>query len=149
MAQRTLLQLNFIPLSKVEVYSDESEQSIPNTDSSCSPGLSVMQTSVQGLNDLDRAENSWCESALSNDSAEILIGDHKSDMPSLSSENVAYCGKNVNVEALSGTVLETFIVGRKFSDQKELLSGTKVSLLREPDNPKDPNAVKVVLWQSF
>lgn len=136
MTQRTLLQLNFIPLRKVDVYTDESESSIPNTDHSCSSGLSVIQNSVKELNDLDKSENSELELAISNGSAEIFTGDYKSDTPSPSSEDV-------HVEALSRTILETCIVGRKFSDQKELLAGTKVTLLREPDNAKDPNAVKV------
>ncbi|KAJ1435486.1 VRR-NUC domain [Sesbania bispinosa] len=40
--------------------------------------------------------------------------------------------------------LETFIVGRRYSDREEICSGTTVSLLRDPQNVKDPNAIKVV-----
>lgn len=39
--------------------------------------------------------------------------------------------------------IHTFIVGRKFSDVQVLETGAKISLLRHPQNIKDPNAIKV------
>ncbi|KAA8535318.1 hypothetical protein F0562_030321 [Nyssa sinensis] len=48
-----------------------------------------------------------------------------------------------SVDDVSGVVLETFIVSRRFSEKVELNPGTSISLLRDPDNVKDPNAVKV------
>jgi len=43
-----------------------------------------------------------------------------------------------------GATLETFIVGRRHADDpEEVCAGTAVSLLRDPQNVKDPNAVKV------
>lgn len=44
---------------------------------------------------------------------------------------------------LSGMILQTFIVGRKFSNEKELNLGERISLERDPTNVKDPNAIKV------
>ncbi|XP_022949023.1 fanconi-associated nuclease 1 homolog [Cucurbita moschata] len=49
-----------------------------------------------------------------------------------------------NKDDLSGMILETFIVGRKFSDEKELNLGASISLERDPTNVKDPNAIKVI-----
>ncbi|XP_061374406.1 fanconi-associated nuclease 1 homolog [Gastrolobium bilobum] len=45
---------------------------------------------------------------------------------------------------ISGVALETFIVGRRYTDQEEICHGTTISLLRDPQNVKDPNAIKVV-----
>lgn len=42
-------------------------------------------------------------------------------------------------------LLETFIVGRKFTDGVEVHQGEHITLIREPENPKDANAVKVIL----
>ncbi|KAM7253151.1 hypothetical protein ACFE04_008730 [Oxalis oulophora] len=48
------------------------------------------------------------------------------------------------LEDVVGMVLETYIVGRRFSDEKELKAGATVSMLRDPHNVKDPYAIKVV-----
>ena len=50
---------------------------------------------------------------------------------------------------LSGMILETFIVGRKFSDENELNLGASISLERDPTNVKDPNAIKVHFFCHF
>lgn len=49
----------------------------------------------------------------------------------------------------SGMILETFIVGRKFSDEKELNLGASISLERDPTNVKDSNAIKVHFFCHF
>lgn len=49
---------------------------------------------------------------------------------------------SAGVDTTVGT-LETYIVGRKFADEVELNQGTLISLLRDPKNVKDPNAIKV------
>lgn len=46
-------------------------------------------------------------------------------------------------DGISGATLQTFIVGRRFSDEKEINLETSISLLRDPQNPKDPYAIKV------
>lgn len=55
----------------------------------------------------------------------------------------------VAMDNISGLNLETFIVGRKFSDKEELNIGTSISLLRDPDNVNDSNAIKVCLLLLF
>ncbi|CAK7348904.1 unnamed protein product [Dovyalis caffra] len=62
--------------------------------------------------------------------------------------DVAECVEAVTVDDISGVFLETFIVGRRFSVEKELNLGANISLLREPDNAKDPNAIQVILADS-
>ncbi|KAL9397629.1 hypothetical protein Peur_011882 [Populus x canadensis] len=54
----------------------------------------------------------------------------------------------VPVGDISGVFLETFIVGRRFSVEKELNLGASICLLRETDNAKDPNAIQVLLADS-
>lgn len=47
---------------------------------------------------------------------------------------------------ISKVFLHTFIVGRKFSSVEELDPGSTIRLSREPENVKDPNAVKVQFY---
>ncbi|KAG5252096.1 fanconi-associated nuclease [Salix suchowensis] len=54
----------------------------------------------------------------------------------------------VPMDDISGVFLETFIVGRRFSVEKELNLGANICLLRETDNAKDPNAIQVLLADS-
>ncbi|KAH9611087.1 hypothetical protein KSS87_018990 [Heliosperma pusillum] len=48
------------------------------------------------------------------------------------------------LSTLSEMALETYIVGRKFGDVSEVQSGESFSLVRDQDNIKDPNAIKVI-----
>lgn len=48
------------------------------------------------------------------------------------------------VDGITKTVLETYIVGRRFCDESEIKVGDVVSFLRDSDNDKDKNAIKVV-----
>ncbi|MCO5576160.1 hypothetical protein L7F22_029968 [Adiantum nelumboides] len=41
-------------------------------------------------------------------------------------------------------VLETFIVGRKFNRHAKIEKDMAIQILREPENPKDANAIKIV-----
>ena len=53
---------------------------------------------------------------------------------------------DVTIENVSGVTLQTFIVGRRFfSHENELHVGANISLLPDPHNVKDPNAIKVTL----
>ncbi|KAL2959400.1 hypothetical protein AAZX31_18G265100 [Glycine max] len=48
-------------------------------------------------------------------------------------------------EDVLGATFETFIVGRKYADNpEEMCAGAAISFLRDPQNVKDPNAIKVV-----
>ncbi|KAK7859299.1 fanconi-associated nuclease 1 like protein [Quercus suber] len=52
---------------------------------------------------------------------------------------------DVTMENVSGVTLQTFIVGRRFfSHENELHVGANISLLPDPHNVKDPNAIKVL-----
>lgn len=42
--------------------------------------------------------------------------------------------------------LETLIVGRRYADQEEVCAGETVSLSRDSQNAKDPNAIKVIVF---
>lgn len=53
------------------------------------------------------------------------------------------------VDDISGVPIDTFIVGRKFSDVKYLNLGASISLLRDPDNINDSNAIKVHLLSAL
>ena len=57
---------------------------------------------------------------------------------------------DVTMENVSGVTLQTFIVGRRFfSHENELHVGANISLLPDPHNVKDPNAIKVSLFFLF
>jgi Fanconi-associated nuclease 1 len=45
-----------------------------------------------------------------------------------------------------GVKLETLIVGRRYADKEEVCVGDTVSLLRDSQNVKDPNAIKVFVF---
>ncbi|XP_056173803.1 fanconi-associated nuclease 1 homolog isoform X1 [Syzygium oleosum] len=144
LTQRTLLQLNFSPQSKVQV---------------CPVELDLEQSTVyvvrnnphedaaNGGHEVDRVENE--DGLLLNGRARSFGSEcqiaRKVDSASLSPKKVApHCDVGVDNEDIFGTIVDTFIVGRKFSDEKELKLGMAISLLREPENVKDPSAIKVL-----
>lgn len=47
------------------------------------------------------------------------------------------------VDDMYGKNLMTYIVARRFCDKVELNPGKTISLMRDPSNTKDPNAIKV------
>ncbi|CAH2036092.1 unnamed protein product, partial [Thlaspi arvense] len=63
------------------------------------------------------------------------------DSCSPSSEEIS---KAVTLDESNGEAIQTFIVGRKFSDVEDLEIGGKVCLLRHPEKIKDRNAIKVL-----
>ncbi|CAA7048148.1 unnamed protein product [Microthlaspi erraticum] len=56
--------------------------------------------------------------------------------------------KTVTLDEANGDAMETFIVGRKFSDVQDVEIGGKICLLRHPENIKDRNAIKVLTADS-
>ncbi|KAG2314313.1 hypothetical protein Bca52824_017435 [Brassica carinata] len=56
--------------------------------------------------------------------------------------------KTVTLDEANGEAIQTFIVGRKFSDVQDLETGAKICLLRHPENIKDHNAIKVLYADS-
>lgn len=57
--------------------------------------------------------------------------------------NESDCDDEVTMDDICDVMLETFIVGRRFSDVKEVSLGENVVLERDPHNVKDTNAIKV------
>lgn len=84
------------------------------------------------------------ESVLSTDSS----ANCGADSPTLLPENkMPKYEMNETMEDMSGQLLKTFVVGRKFSEEVMLYPGANISLLRDPNNIKDSNAIKVwTLW---
>ncbi|KAI8566921.1 hypothetical protein RHMOL_Rhmol02G0080000 [Rhododendron molle] len=158
--QRTLLQLNFSSQSKVGIQSSELDQ----------VGVNVVQRApdnifcdtIHKLYDCVGANGdntTQCkalmnsESVLSTDSsAENKITydiNCRADSPTLLPENkMPKYEMNETMDDMSGQLLKTFVVGRKFSEEVMLYPGANISLLRDPNNIKDSNAIKVVYAES-
>ncbi|XP_058201552.1 fanconi-associated nuclease 1 homolog isoform X2 [Rhododendron vialii] len=158
--QRTLLQLNFSSQSKVGIQSSELDQ----------VGVHLVQRApdnilcdtIRKLHDCvgaNRDNTTQCkalmnsESVLSTDSSaenkityDINCG---ADSPTLLPENkMPKYEMNETMDDMSGQLLKTFVVGRKFSEEVMLYLGANISLLRDPNNIKDSNAIKVVYAES-
>ncbi|XP_077228252.1 zinc ion binding/nucleic acid binding/hydrolase isoform X2 [Tasmannia lanceolata] len=65
--------------------------------------------------------------------------------PNIKMPKLDICSAGIDI---SVAALETYIVGRRFSDEVELKEGANVCVLRDPENVKDPNAVKVICTDS-
>ncbi|MBA0585850.1 hypothetical protein Gorai_016612 [Gossypium raimondii] len=160
LTQRTLLELNFgCSQSKLQISSDESEQLLS---SDLSKNCSDYEENVtRCFSKIDpREEKSHdqrrqlphTESVKQIDvagSAENPISDGRAntmvDFSALSTDNEESRNHiDVTVDSISGMAIDTYIVGRKFSDEKEVNLGANISLLRDPDNIKDSNAIKVL-----
>ncbi|XP_024006654.1 fanconi-associated nuclease 1 homolog [Eutrema salsugineum] len=88
----------------------------------------------------ETSQFSFVELSEPSDSLCCKVDDDDSCSPS--SEEIS---KTVTLdEANGGEAIQTFIVGRKFSDVQDLEIGGKICLLRHPENIKDRNAIKVL-----
>ncbi|PON66878.1 Zinc finger domain containing protein [Parasponia andersonii] len=160
LTQRTLLQMNFCSQSKIEVHSSEREQMGDDLLLiSCDEG--IVRNGIHGLadfGDVEENDSSLLESLLKLNSVthNYIDGSSKNpihgnnmddinDTHSLSVKNEVLDGDmETTLHDISGVILETFIVGRRFSDEKEINCGASIFLLRDPHNVKDPNAIKVI-----
>jgi Fanconi-associated nuclease 1 len=144
LTQRTLLQSSFWSRSKTQASSCESEQ-LENNLCGGGPDDSLVENASHELQDFGDAEEHDTDLQIQihmDGGFENPINDDTTR--SLSPKNVVSNGDmDVTFDNVSGVTLETFIVGRKFSDEKELDLGARISLLRDPDNVKDHNAIKV------
>ncbi|KAG6667571.1 fanconi-associated nuclease 1 homolog isoform X1 [Carya illinoinensis] len=159
LTQQTLLQSNF--WSQPKISSSELEPLEKNV-SGRGSDKSLVQNAVPGLPDFGAAEEnviSICQSSQklesdmqthTDDSSENPVNEYWIDYNTdttqqLSPKNEVPKGDmDVTMDEICGVSLETYIVGRRFSDEKTLLLGASISLLRDPNNDKDPNAIKVV-----
>ncbi|GFS30207.1 zinc ion binding/nucleic acid binding/hydrolase [Actinidia rufa] len=155
--QCTLLQLNFCSQSKVDTHFCESDQVGVNVvQTGCVDILSDTVHKLHGFIGAEESDTKKCTtllnsaSVLSNDvSAENLTnGDgisYRVDSSSMLPENkMPKYEMAETVDDICGALLKTFIVGRKFSDEVKLNCGARITLLRDPNNVKDYNAIKVV-----
>ncbi|CAL5370348.1 unnamed protein product [Camellia sinensis] len=155
--QRTLLQLNFCLQSKVKTRSSDSDHVGANVVPK-GPDNILCDTihKLDGFVDGDEKASIQCKSLLNSES--ILCSDGSVEnlingdvincrvgLPSLLPKNeMPKYEMAETMDDISGRVLETFIVGCKFSDDVELNHGKSITLLRNPDNIKDCNAIKVL-----
>ncbi|XP_057959611.1 fanconi-associated nuclease 1 homolog isoform X2 [Malania oleifera] len=159
MTQLTLLQLNFCSRSKDALQCCESNNSVTNeawreTESSVAPNTVSMLSNINDAEEnydyghslcsnLETSRHTHDDSSTRDSSSDC--NNYKLDTPLLQSEN----GKPifdtaVTMGNISRAVLHTFIVGRRFSEEGEVNLGASVSLLRDPNNVKDSNAIKVL-----
>ncbi|WCJ27516.1 hypothetical protein M5689_009254 [Euphorbia peplus] len=142
LTQRTLLELNF-----------------------CSQTSSTAQKvfiNSKDLGTVEEYESNSCEASSAgvasstgkpldkiNNQVEGDLISSQVDLPALPlKDEVLRCDAITAIGDLAGVFLETSIVGRRFSVEKDLNLGAKISLLRDPNNVRDPNAIKVLLADS-
>ncbi|XVF37850.1 hypothetical protein REPUB_Repub20aG0046500 [Reevesia pubescens] len=165
LTQRTLLQLNFgCSQSKVlGISSGESEQLLTSelnkgpcdSEENATHGFSKISPSEEKCHDqgthLPHPKNvkqidMVC--SMKNPTSDVRAN-AMVDFPALSADNEEpRPGVDETVDDISGMAIDTFIVGRRFSDEKDVNLGENISLLRDPDNVKDSNAIKVVSTSS-
>ncbi|XP_052723474.1 fanconi-associated nuclease 1 homolog isoform X1 [Vigna angularis] len=138
LSQRTLLELNFSPSN-----SKPKLQSLSHESNSAS-FLPLPNNGCEEEENCDKQEPPEKHETGVNST---LVATSSSSSPSLPlNSGVPDDSKPVDV---LGATLETFIVGRRHADNPdEICAGTAISLLRDPQNVKDPNAVKVVSGDS-
>ncbi|KAJ4723045.1 Fanconi-associated nuclease [Melia azedarach] len=160
LTQCTLLQLNFSAQTKIQNISNETKLSGTNVFPE-GQDESLAQNAIHGLPNfavVEDNDNNHFRSALSMESfKQAYMGGSTEDPISYqrinlkdrtasSSPNnyVPKHGMDVTNDDMSKSSLQTFIVGRRYSDEKGINIGAGISLLRDPDNVKDPNAIKVL-----
>ncbi|KAJ0034219.1 hypothetical protein Pint_25624 [Pistacia integerrima] len=156
LTQRTLLQLNFCAQPKGQIHSNETEHQITNVVSE-DPAKILVENAICGLSNtvaVEEDDNIHAGSPLRFECLELTCKAGSSDnqinkidcqdkMPSPDTEALKH-HVDLTIDDISGATLQTFIVGRRFSDEKGINLGNSISLLREPHNLKDPYAIKVL-----
>jgi Fanconi-associated nuclease 1 len=132
LSQRTLLQLNFSAKPKVKVESTElqytglsyqigsEEKNIICCKSPSNPAF-ITDSTLDYL-----TENPVKDAEVNYRVVESPIEDNADE----------------SLDDISGVVLNSFIVGRKFCEEVDIQTGASIFLTRDPNNPKDVNAVK-------
>lgn len=151
MTQRTLLEMNFCSPSKVQILSPKRVHlGLTDCDENIGRNGIIKFTDFGGAEE-DKGSFSasppcskpvidyLCKNTVSDDNI-----DDNCNTNSFSIKNeVLDSDTSLLFDDISGVLLETFIVGRKFSEEKEINIGESIVLVRDPQNVKDPNAVKV------
>lgn len=151
-------------VSKNNIQDESSSSSVSLTLTTSRPNILTTNSSI--CNRVDRAENldglpdfdDECKSLSGAKSMQIVgiegfpqhqISDDRIDNFTGSPLSLSENRTPTYVEPLedddnSKILLDTFIVGRKFADDTELIIGAMVMLSRDSENVKDPNAIKVL-----
>lgn len=144
--------MKFSSKSKVQIRSSEREESGNHLFDN------FLQNAIHGLRDVGATEetkSNLCgmqteidgpsNSTVSVDRTDINVDTH----PLFLKDKVPDYDMAMPMDDISGMVLETFIVGRRFSNEKELNHGESIFLVRDPHNAKDPNAIEVHFHVAF
>ncbi|KAK9068699.1 hypothetical protein SSX86_012814 [Deinandra increscens subsp. villosa] len=163
LSQQTLLQFNFCSKSKSQTELTDLELD----DTKSNPSFHDKDITALSVVGIEETKSMSCESSSSseNDSLADIDG---SGETSVNEDRIIVGGSTVNDDGnvnslanhpgievsdndsansdddISGKLLATFIVGRRFSEEEELHTGDNISLCREIENMKDPNAIKVL-----
>ncbi|XP_030507003.2 fanconi-associated nuclease 1 homolog isoform X1 [Cannabis sativa] len=158
LTQRTLLQMNFCSQSESghignDILLASCDENIGRNDNHVLDNFkgveennSVLSNSVLRLksasqiqiDDVSKNPN------YGNNTDDAMIDRHSISVKNEASNTNNCCDVHTTLDDISGVVLETFIVGRKFSDEKEINDRAGILLQRDPHNVKDPNAIKVI-----
>lgn len=156
MSQRTLFQLNFCSKSKVKVEFCENDYE-GNGSRESAPSNMLVQEVVHEVGDfvcaddidkeestsISESEHLSCNEGLMENLVKIEKTNCIVDSPSVHSEyKMPQTELTEIADDISTMVLNTFIVGRKFSNVVEINPGASVTFLRDPYNVKDLNAIK-------
>ncbi|KAJ3675670.1 hypothetical protein LUZ60_004712 [Juncus effusus] len=130
LTQCTLLQFVSSPkLKKVNDQIDKTSKEPINRPIFCANNICDESTEIT-------QDSSICEDKCDSP----VIQDRPDDEPILLDDQINML--ETKDENLS-MVLETYIVGRKFCDSVEIKQGASIILMRDPQNSKDQNAIKV------
>ncbi|MFS7989060.1 putative HIRAN domain-containing protein [Helianthus anomalus] len=147
LSQQTLLQFNFSPSSKAQVDQTnlDDTKSNPTSHDKDMTDLSVVDIDETNSITYESSSSDNVSLAYTDGSAETLV----TDDIIIGGRSTVNDDENVNSDDdISGKLLATFIVGRRYSEEEELHTGNNVSLCRDPENIKDSNAIKVLLEDS-
>ncbi|KAK6927624.1 HIRAN domain [Dillenia turbinata] len=135
--QRTLLQLNFCSKSNgLNIIS--ADDNLAKQAFHESPGIPTCNVN-------NHEESSTCINNLVDNKIGDATVENDVDNRGLGPTNcIPEFDLDVSMDDMREAVLETFIVGRRFSNEKEIKNGLCVSFERDPHNAKDPNAIKVI-----
>lgn len=144
LTQQTLLQLNFCSASNDKTsYSDSDLKT--NLEENAIHNLSNSAAT-------EEKQNEQFESPLNFLSTESPISDENKSNIKFKADSSSSFNKDkmpkfkavTSIDDIFGLTLDTFIVGRRFGDEAELNLGMMITLQRDPNNVKDPNAIKVL-----
>ncbi|KAI3676895.1 hypothetical protein L1987_86509 [Smallanthus sonchifolius] len=156
LSQQTLLQFNFCSRSKAQIDLTNLDDTKSNPDChdkdikdlsglGIEGNKSITYESSSSSDNVSLAHTDGLEETSVVNGNRIISGDltihNGGNLPGIEvSENDSANSD----DDISGKLLATFVVGRRFSEEEELHTGDNISLCRDPENIKDPNAIKVL-----